>query len=89
MTLTQEMTLNIYIYLFLLFGAAFGLATFSYQHIFSEGPDKVETPGGDSTLGGRLLWALVCTFLWPIMVLTGLNSARILAKRKREALAKR
>jgi hypothetical protein len=25
--------------------------------------------------------------LWPIMLLTGLNSARILAKRKRQALA--
>jgi hypothetical protein len=25
---------------------------------------------------------MVCTFLWPIMLLTGLNSALILAKRK-------
>ena len=88
LTLTQEMTLNIYISLFLLFGVVFGLATFSYQHIFSEGPHQVDTPEGSATLGARLLWALVCTFLWPIMVLTGLNSARILAKRKREALAK-
>ena len=63
----------------------FGLATFSYQHIFSEGPHQVETPEGDSTWGGRVLWALICTFLWPIMVLTGLNSARILAKRKRQS----
>jgi hypothetical protein len=30
---------------------------------------------------------MVCTFLWPIMLLTGLNSARILAKRKRLAMA--
>jgi hypothetical protein len=28
---------------------------------------------------------MVCTFLWPIMILTGLNSAWILAKRKRRA----
>ena len=87
MAFNQEMTLNIYIYLFLLFGAVFGLATFSYQHIFSEGPHKIETPEEGSALGSRLLWALVCTFLWPIMVLTGLNSARILAKRKRQAAA--
>ena len=87
LTLTQEMTLNIYISLFLLFGVVFGLATFSYQHIFSEGPHQVDTPEGGATLGARLLWALVCTFLWPIMVLTGLNSARILAKRKRQAAA--
>lgn len=78
--------MNIYIGLFLLFGAVFGLATFSYQHILSEGPHQVETPEGSATLGAFLLWALVCTFLWPIMVLTGLNSARILEKRKREAL---
>ncbi len=87
MAFNQEMALNIYIALFLLFGAVFGLSTYSYQHIFSEGPHKVETPQGGSTLGGRVLWALVCSFLWPIMVLTGLNSARILAKRKRQAAA--
>jgi hypothetical protein len=32
-----------------------------------------------------VLWLMVCTFLWPLMVLTGLNSAWILAKRKRQA----
>ena len=87
MALIGEIALNIYIYLFLLFGAVFGLSTFSYQHIFSEGPSKSETPEGGSTLGARVLWAMVCTFLWPIMILTGLNSAWILAKRKRQAAA--
>jgi hypothetical protein len=85
--LIKEIRLNIYIYLFLLFGLLFGLSTFSYMHLFSEGPHKVDTPEGGSTLGGRVLWAMVCTFLWPIMVLTGLNSARILAKRKRQTIA--
>jgi hypothetical protein len=85
--LIKEVAMNIYIYSFLLFGAVFGLSTFSYQHIFSEGPHKVEASQGGSTLGGRLLWAMVCTFLWPIMILTGLNSAWILAKRKRQAAA--
>ena len=88
MAFNQEMALNIYIYLFLLCGAVFGLATFSYQHIFSEGPHQVQPRESGSTWSARVLWTLVCTFLWPIMVLTGLNSARILAKRKREALAK-
>ena len=87
MFLTQEIAMNIYIALFLLFGAVFGLLTFSHQHLFSEGPHKVEASEGGSTLGARTLWAMVCTFLWPIMVLTGLNSARILARRKRQALA--
>ncbi len=79
--------MNITIYLFLLFGAVFGLSTFSYRHIFSEGPQKIETTEAGSTLGSRVLWAMVCTFLWPIMVLTGLNSVRIMAKRKRQAMA--
>lgn len=77
--------MNIYIYLFLLFGTVFGLSTFSHKHLFSEGPHKADTPQDAPTVGSRLLWAMVCTFLWPIMVLTGLNSAWILAKRKRQA----
>ncbi len=81
--------MNIYIVLFLSIGAIFGLSTFSYQHIFSEGPYKVDASKGGSTLGARVLWAMVCTFLWPIMILTGLNSAWILAKRKRQAAANR
>ena len=80
-----EIALNIYIVVFLLFGAVFGLMTFSYRHIFSEGPNKVETSPDGPTLASRFLWAMVCTFLWPIMILTGINSAWILAKRKRQA----
>jgi hypothetical protein len=85
MVLTREIALNMYIVVFLLFGAGFGLLTFSYRHIFSEGPNKVETPPDGPTLASRVLWAMVCTFLWPIMILTGINSAWILAKRKRQA----
>ncbi len=77
--------MNIYIYLFLLFGAVFGLSTFTYRHMFSEGPQQMEASEGGVSWGARLMWAMVCTFLWPIMVLTGLNSVRILAKRKRQA----
>ena len=87
MAFIGEIALNIYIVLFLLFGAGFGLLTYSYRHIFSEGPNKVETPPDGPTLASRVLWAMVCTFLWPIMILTGINSAWILAKRKRRAAA--
>lgn len=80
-----ETALNIYIVMFLSFGALFGLSTFSYQHIFSEGPHKVNAGEGGPTLGARVLWAMVCTFLWPVMILAGLNSAWILARRKRQA----
>ena len=85
MVISREISLNMYIVVFLLFGAGFGLMTFSYRHIFSEGPYKAETPRDGSTLASRVFWAMVRTFLWPIMILTGLNSAWILAKRKRQA----
>ena len=74
--------MTIYIFVFLVFGAVFGLVTFSWRHLFSEGPKKVEESSEDNNLGRRVIWMLICTFLWPIMVLTGLNSLRILSKRK-------
>jgi thiosulfate reductase cytochrome b subunit len=74
--------MTIYIFVFLVFGAVFGLVTFSRRHLFSEGPKKVEESTEDNNLGRRVIWMLICTFLWPIMVLTGLNSLRILSKRK-------
>ena len=77
--------MNTYIYLFFFIGAGFGLFTYSYRHLFSEGPNKGEPPQSAPTWSSRVLWLMVCTFLWPLMVLTGLNSAWILAKRKRQA----
>ena len=74
--------MTIYIALFLLLGACFGLVTFSRRHLFSEGPKEVEESPGDNNLISRVMWILICAFLWPIMVLTGLNSLRILSKRK-------
>ena len=74
--------MTIYIFVFLVFGAVFGLVTFSRRHLFSEGPKKVEESTEYNNLGRRVMWMLICTFLWPIMVLTGLNSLRILSKRK-------
>ena len=74
--------MTIYIFVFLVFGAVFGLVTFSRRHLFSEGPKKVEESTEDNNLGRRVMWMLICTFLWPIMVLTGLNSLLILSKRK-------
>jgi len=74
--------LTIHIALFLLFGAVFGLFTFRKRHLFSEGPKQVDESPDDNNLGSRVMWMLICTFLWPILVLTGLNSLRILSKRK-------
>ena len=74
--------MNMMIYLFLLAGAGFGMITFPIRHLFSEGPHKADETENADALSGRVFWVMVCTFLWPIMVLTGLNSARILLKRR-------
>ncbi len=74
--------MTIYITLFLLFGAVFGLMTFTKRHLFSEGPKVVEESPDANNVASRVMWILICTFLWPIMLLTGLNSIRILSKRK-------
>ena len=74
------------IVLFLLFGASFGLATFSRRHLFSEGPTQRDDASAGG-LGQRLGWTLICTCLWPVMALTGLHSWWILSRRR--ALAER
>ena len=71
-----------YIALFLFFGACFGLSTFSHRHLFSEGPKKIDEPVQGWAFSNRLMWVMICTFLWPIMLLTGLHSVWILSKRK-------
>jgi len=75
----------VFIYLFLIFGASFGFATYSKRHLFSEGPQKTEGSDQTSTLKGRIFWIILCTLLWPIMVITGINTAWILFKRKRQS----
>jgi hypothetical protein len=77
------------IVLFLVFGAFFGLATYSRRHLFSEGPTSRAEPGAKDPLGGRLMWALLCTCLWPLMVLTGLHTAWLLARRRAVAARRR
>jgi hypothetical protein len=74
-----------YICLFLIFGACFGYVTYSQRHLFSEGPSKPKGSDQASTLAGRIFWVLLCTLLWPIMAITGINTAWILFKRKKNA----
>ncbi len=66
---------------FLVFGACFGWATFSRRHLFSEGVTR-EAEGG---WGARVVWVLLCSGLWPLMALTGLHSAWMLARRRAAA----
>ena len=73
------------IVLFLLFGACFGLATFSNRHLFSEGPARHDEQGTGGDWKERVIWALICTCLWPLMALTGLYSGWILWRRRARA----
>ena len=79
--------LNTYIIGFLIIGAGFGLVSFPNRHLFSEGPNQAADSAEPGSAGSRIVWALVCTFLWPLLLLAGLNSARILARRRRERSA--
>ena len=62
------------IVLFIVFGAGFGWVTFSRRHLFSEGPSRRPDPAEPESLGARLVWVMVCSALWPLMVLTGMYS---------------
>ena len=80
----EQMVIALYLFL----GICFGFTTFSNRHLFSEGPDKENKSEQTSVLEGRTFWIMICTWLWPIMVFTGINSAVILAKRKKLAASK-
>lgn len=80
--LHEDDTMDMTICLFLLAGAGFGIITYRFKHLFSEGPCEADASRSDEHFSGRIFWVMVCTFLWPIMVLTGMNSARILIKRR-------
>lgn len=75
--------MNAYIALFLLFGAFFGIATFTRRHLFSEGPRAPDGPSEAASVASRIMWVLVCVALWPLMVVAGINTAWIMTKRKR------
>lgn len=75
--------MTITIGLFLLFGLCLGIASYSNRHLFSEGPTTLEPPEGRRGWVSVVYWLLLCALLWPIMLLTGLNTAWVLAKRKR------
>lgn len=65
---------------FLVFGALFGLGTYSRRHLFSEGSTRHSESGARDALDGRVMWVLICSFLWPILILTAIYSARRLSR---------
>jgi hypothetical protein len=75
--------MNAYILSYLVFGVCFGVVSFSRRNLFSEGPTRPVVGSEATQFQKRAFWALLCTFLWPILLLTGLYSAWILRKRRR------
>ena len=78
----REFSVTTPIVLFFLFGAAFGLATGSNQHLFSEGRARPAEAGTPVSLGSRVLWVLICSCLWPIFLLTGVPTLWRLARER-------
>ena len=74
--------MNLAIVVFFVLGFCFSLATYSSRHLFSEGPTQRNDESKTDLMNGRLMWTLICTVLWPLMVLTGLHSWWILARRR-------
>jgi hypothetical protein len=74
--------MNLTIVTFLVLGTCFGLASFSSRHLFSEGPCKAEDLKTSHSTGSWIFWVLMCTLLWPVMVVTGINTAVVLVKRR-------
>lgn len=74
---------HIVISLYLFLGICFGFATFSHRQLFSEGPERETQSEKGSELIARFFWITICAWLWPIMVFSGINTALILAKRKK------
>lgn len=65
---------------FCLVGALFGLTTASRRHLFSEGHSR---PGARDGWRPRAGWVLLCTLLWPLMLLTGaFNAANARARHR-------
>ena len=65
---------------FCLVGALFGLTTASRRHLFSEGYSAPDPHEGWQARAG---WVVLCTLLWPLMLLTGaFNAANARARRR-------
>lgn len=63
--------MNGHIWAFVAFGLVFGVLTYSNRHLFGEGPSKREASGLYDGAAGRVMWVLVASLLWPILLLTG------------------
>jgi hypothetical protein len=60
--------MNGFILAFLALGAVFGWLSFEQRHHFSEGSTRADGSGGPWQRAG---WVLLCSALWPLMLVSG------------------
>jgi hypothetical protein len=60
---------------YLVFGALFGMLTYSNRHLFSEGSTPKRVADQNDLGDSRAMWVMISTMLWPILTLTRVYSA--------------
>ncbi len=56
-------------------GLAFGLATATRRHLFSEGPARPPEARHVTVMDGPAMWVLTSAVLWPLLAVSGLYGA--------------
>ena len=70
--------------LFIAAGFVFGLLTYNRRHLFGEGPPDQQVDPEDG-MQGPLFWVMICTCLWPILIVSGLHGLwRVYASARRK-----
>lgn len=70
----ESLIVTWWIVTFFVCGAAFGAATCSRRHLFSEGARRPTRKEERDPLDSRLMWLLMCSCLWPLFALSGAYS---------------
>ncbi len=56
-------------------GLAFGLATATHRHFFSEGPARPPEARHLTVMDGAAMWVVTSTVLWPLLAISGVYGA--------------
>jgi hypothetical protein len=64
----RDAAMNTVLFAFFVAGALFGWFSFEHRHHFSEGSTRAARDNGHWQRAG---WVLVCSALWPLMLVSG------------------
>jgi hypothetical protein len=79
----RELAVTWFIYTYFGLGIAFGLATATRRHLFSEGPARPPEARHATVMDGPTMWVLTSAFLWPVLALSGVYGAWFRRRRDR------